>query len=225
MGQENPYSTAKPCYHKDKIETLRAGGQPVPTHVQLIISDLCNQDCAFCAYRWDGYDSNQLFTIGADLAKTGHNNPKRMIDTDKVFEIIGDCAEMGVKAIQFTGGGEPTVHPGHHAFMVAVKSCGMDVSLVTNGVLLKEGTIKFLAAEASWVRVSIDCGNEDSYARIRHVSGQQMRRACHNLSALADEKKRIGSDVVIGVGFTVTRDNWREIEEAAILAKSLSTLR
>ena len=44
----NEYSTLKAAYHIEKISRLRDGLQIVPSHVQLIISDLCNQNCHFC---------------------------------------------------------------------------------------------------------------------------------------------------------------------------------
>ena len=109
----SPYSPLKVLHHRDRIDKIKSGVQIVPTQVQLIISDLCNQDCSFCAYRMSGYTSNQLFAGDSELAKNGTNNPKRMIETSKVFEILDDCQEMGVGAIQVTGGGEPTVHPDH----------------------------------------------------------------------------------------------------------------
>ena len=52
----NPYSSLKMAWHY-----AREGGLPkAPKQVQMILSDLCNQNCRFCAYRMDGYTSNQL---------------------------------------------------------------------------------------------------------------------------------------------------------------------
>ena len=79
-----------------------------PAQVQLILSDLCNHDCSFCAYRLSGYTSNMNF---ADV--DGNKNPRRMIPTEKALEIVKDCSTLGVQGLQFTGGGEPTVHPDH----------------------------------------------------------------------------------------------------------------
>src|SRR6185436_2555124 len=42
------YSDLKAAWHLDKIAALRSGKQIVPAQVQLILSDLCNQDCHFC---------------------------------------------------------------------------------------------------------------------------------------------------------------------------------
>jgi MoaA/NifB/PqqE/SkfB family radical SAM enzyme len=103
------YSQLKPAWHLDRIEALRNGRTPAPVHVQLILSDLCNQDCGFCAYRTSSGLSTELFST----AET--HNPNRKISTAKALEIIEDCAALGVQAIQFTGGGEPTGSPETYA--------------------------------------------------------------------------------------------------------------
>jgi 2-iminoacetate synthase ThiH len=107
------YSPWKAAHHIDRIHALRGGAQPVPAQLQLIISDLCNHNCSFCAYRMENYTSNQLFGEADPITGIINNNPNRMISYEKCIEILDDCKEVGVKALQYTGGGEPTVHPKH----------------------------------------------------------------------------------------------------------------
>ena len=122
------YSQDKVLWHTDRIDAFRKGDTPKPIHVQLILSDLCNQDCHFCAYRMSAGFSTELF----GTAKT--HNPNRKIPTSKAYEILEDCKELGVKAIQFTGGGEPTVHPAHGLLFQCAQDLGMATALVTNGI-------------------------------------------------------------------------------------------
>jgi wyosine [tRNA(Phe)-imidazoG37] synthetase (radical SAM superfamily) len=131
-AEGSPYSPLKVFHHTDRLRVLREGGQPEPTQVQLIISDLCNHSCKFCSYRWDKYTSNQLFR---EILPDGsvNNNPKRMVSYEKAVEILDDCVEMGVKAVQVTGGGEPTVHPRHLDVFRAVLDRGLDLAMVSNG--------------------------------------------------------------------------------------------
>ena len=42
---ESVFSSLKAAWHTGRIEELRAGRDIVPTHVQLILSDRCNQNC------------------------------------------------------------------------------------------------------------------------------------------------------------------------------------
>ena len=141
------YSDLKALWHSHLIGELRDGKRIVPPHVQLIISDLCNQDCHFCAYRMSGGFSTEQF---AD--SDGNKNPRRRIPTRKCLEILEDCAELGVKAIQFTGGGEPTVHPDHMLIFERAQSLGLKTSLVTNGYRLCSGW-EDIFPKMDWIRV------------------------------------------------------------------------
>ena len=203
------YSDLKAGWHLDKIETIRRGGQTVPAQVQLILSDLCNQDCHFCAYRMTGGFSSEQF------GESGNKNPNRKIPTAKAIEIVDDCASLGVKAIQFTGGGEPTVHPDHLAIMEYAQDIGLETSLVTNGVLFREGWEGVLP-RMKWVRVSIDAGNADEYAAVRRVKPEFYERALENITALAAEIKKQGTDCLLGVGYVITRENWADAYEGVL---------
>jgi len=213
------YAPNKALWHSDSIDMLRRGEQPVPKHVQLIISDLCNQDCAGCPYRMEGYSSNQHF--GAlDKNGTFTNNPTRFIPYEKVLEILDDCAEMGVRAIQLTGGGEPTVHPRFKDIVRAVLDRGLELALVTNGVRLPEDVIEDLM-RATWVRVSIDAGNMETYRSYRRCPEWHWRQMLSNLSALVARKKDTGSALTIGVGFVVARENHTEIIDLVLRARQM----
>ena len=199
------YSQLKPLWHLDRMDDLRKGRTTKPVHVQLILSDLCNQDCHFCAYRMSAGLSTELF----GTAKT--HNPNRKIKTDKAEEIINDCAEMGVKAIQFTGGGEPTVHPDYLKLFALAQHLGMKTALVTNGIRLDPSHHSIQGMD--WIRVSIDAGMSSTYAKIRRVTENHWNKAWHNIAALRDFKGNLG------VGFVVTTDNYREIDLCAIKCK------
>ena len=210
------YGPQKLVHHLPLIKQIGRGIPFTPVHVQLILSDLCNQSCNFCAYRMEGYTSNQLFGIGAGEER--NNNPNRMIPADKVQEILRDCSLLGVQAIQFTGGGEPTVHPAHVEAISECLKLGMQAALVSNGVLWSE-RLRDVLLGAAWVRVSVDAANARTYSRIRGVSEGHFSRAIGNLRELCLLKRLRGSQVAIGVGFVVTKDNWQEVCEAAKLAK------
>ncbi len=215
---EDVYSPLKVFHHQRELNQLRDGQQPVPRQVELILADLCNQDCSFCAYRAPGYTSNEEFVADAPLATYGTNNPQRWIPTEKVVEILHDCAEMGVGAIQFTGGGEPTVHPDFAKCYGLAQELGMATALNTNAVLLPKHLE--LAAKSAWVRVSIDAGTPETYARIRNVSPSQFNRTFVTVAELVGVKIRQKLPVIIGVGFVVTKDNWREVVECTQLVKT-----
>lgn len=216
----SPYSVHKIFHHWDKISELREGKQPIPLQVQLIMSDLCNQDCHFCSYRNSNYTTNELFKV---IDKDGkvNNNPNRMIPYEKCIEILDDCKELGVKGMQFTGGGEPTVHPKHQEIMQHSVNLGLELGLVSNMVILRDGLLDvFKSDKSKWVRVSVDAGDELSYARIRRINKAMYNKACENIQKLVHIRDSFNPDLVIGVGFVVTKENWQEVVIATEKAKS-----
>jgi MoaA/NifB/PqqE/SkfB family radical SAM enzyme len=202
---EDLYSQTKPVYWLDRLATLRDGFSPAPVHVQLVLSDLCNQDCGFCAYRMSSGLSNELFPEGA------RKNPNRQIATDKAREIIDDCADIGVHAIQFTGGGEPTVHPDHLEMFARAQARGMSTALVTNAIALD--TEHQAVHAMRWIRVSIDAGSAETYARTRRVAQRYWPVAWQKVKELA--QRCTGT---VSVGFVVTPENYRELPAACELA-------
>lgn len=201
MAASSPYSSQKIFHHREWIDAMRAGSSPAPIFVEIIPTNRCNQGCRFCAYRSPGYSSSEAFDV------------RNEIPIDKLLEIVADCEAMGVRAIELTGGGEPTLHPQFHDLCREILDADIDLGLVTNGSRWTGETTELLS-RAKWVRFSIDAGNSETYARLRRVKASiydDVRDAIRHLS----EAKQPGSELVIGVGFVVTADNWRETYDAA----------
>jgi MoaA/NifB/PqqE/SkfB family radical SAM enzyme len=198
------YSSLKPAWHLDRIADLRNGKDIVPTHLQLVISDLCNQDCHFCAYRMEGGFATEQFPD-----EKGNKNPKRFIPTEKVKEILEDASEVGVRAIQFTGGGEPTVHPDWLELIGYAQTLGFQTGLVTNGIRLKAHPV---LEKLTWMRISLDAGRQVTYEAVRNHKG--WNKALQALELAGSLKGPL-----VGAGFVVTLDNYHEIAECAHLVK------
>lgn len=209
------YSSYKPGLHLEDLLQIRKGGQPYPKHVLLVISDFCNQNCSFCAYRMPEYNNSQLFAVVNEYGSV-ERNPRRMIPWEKLREIVDDCAAMGVKAIQLTGGGEPTVHRDFDKLCGYILEKNIHLGIVSNGLLLTPEKAA-MAAQGTWLRVSVDAGTAQTYAGIRRVSEQQFWTVEQNIRFLAALP---GRRATLGVGFVVTPDNFHELFEACRTFKS-----
>ena len=209
MSQEGVYSENKMIWWLHREQRL----PDAPKQVQLILSDLCNQDCSFCAYRMSGYTSNELFIGDSEPAAFGHNNPKRWIPTQRALSLLDEMKAAGVLSIQFTGGGEPTVHPDHEAIFEKALALGLRCSLVSNGIKWSDRLIRSILPRFDWVRVSIDAGNVDSYARIRRTAPMHWTRAWANVQSLGFNVQQQQTPLELGVGFVVTPESYKEIVE------------
>lgn len=220
------YSPLKALRYLDVLQAVRAGKPARPVHVQVILSDLCNQACDFCAYRDPDYASSQRFfeikPTGAALRKDVNHpernyNPARLIQWPKVLEILDDCQALGVEALQFTGGGEPTVHAQWTDAIYEARYRNLKVALVTNGVNVGKSQRGLDAArECEWLRVSIDAATAETYASVRNVPPSHFDAAWRTVRALGSTP---GQRPLVGVGFVVTPGNWQEIEAAARMAR------
>jgi MoaA/NifB/PqqE/SkfB family radical SAM enzyme len=202
------YSPLKVFHHRDKLDQLRAGVQPCPAQVQVVLTNRCNNNCRFCSYRMDGYTSNQLF------------DQKSKIEYSKVIEILDDCVEMGVGAIQLTGGGEPSIHPRFPDVLRGVLDRCLDLAVVTNGNVMSAGTSNLLS-KATWVRFSLDAANQETYSSIRKVKPEMFCRTIGNIASVVENRRLNGTDAIIGIGFVVTQDNYLEIIDAVKIARNL----
>jgi MoaA/NifB/PqqE/SkfB family radical SAM enzyme len=168
-----------------------------------------------------GYTSNELFMGASTPAAYGHNNPKRWIPTERALSLLDEFKELGVLAVQFTGGGEPTVHPEHHHIFAHALELGLRCSLVSNGVKWNHVITEELLPRFDWVRVSIDAADEQSYAKTRRTPVSAWRQAWHNVRSLVEAVTEAGSPTQIGLGFVVTPTSYPEIVQfAEIAAKS-----
>jgi radical SAM protein with 4Fe4S-binding SPASM domain len=227
------YSPSKASAWPDRIQDLREGRQPYPVHLHLCISDLCDLDCPTCSYRWSGYTSNEMF--GEKDSKGGYShNPNRMLEVDLAKRILDDCKAMGTQAVEITGSGEPTIHPHAPEILGYAQSLGLDTALITNGLHLDR--MADAAVKTHWLRVSVDAATADTYAKVRPSyagpdrqkalantsrSRTNFRKVCEAIRAAAIRRTELGSNCLIGVGFVVQKDNWREIYDAAELYRHL----
>jgi len=202
------YSDLKAAWHLDRIAAIREGSQVAPVELQFILSDLCNQDCFFCAYRSEIGLSQEQFVEHKDGKRI--HNPNRMIPKAKALEILNDAASMGVKSVIFTGGGEPTVHPHHMELFEHALKLGLKCSLNTNGIVLRKGWEDVLP-RFTYVRVSVDAGSAEDYARVRRVKPESYQKALDHLTQMAELCGANGC--LVGTGFVVTPDNYENLVE------------
>ena len=206
----------KLLHHSSVLEAIKRGSQPVPILLQIVLSDLCNQDCNFCAYRTSGYPSNQHFGEVNKVTGIINNNPTRFLSKTKVKEILQDAKDIGVKAIEYTGGGEPLVHRDHKEIFQFTHELGLDFSLVTNGTLVTNSN-KDILKESVWIRVSLDAGSAKTYSEIRRVSSDVYSRVTENIKKLVSLRQN--KKPTIGISFVVLKENYTEILEAVKKAK------
>ena len=199
-----PYSYLKIFHHADLLKKIENGERIAPIYIRIKPTNICNENCYYCHYK------NAYLTLD-------EYNPTDFIPREKMLEIIDDLREIGTKAVTFSGGGEPLAYPYITETMQKVLDSGIDLSIISNGMLLKDDNAKILS-QAKWVRLSIDSCRAETYSQLRGVPITWFETLCKNIENFAKIKN---SDCELGVNFVVAKDNHNDILEMAKLMKSL----
>lgn len=185
------YSNLKFLQFADHIEALRKGEVAAPVHVRIKPMNRCNHDCWYCAYRV----SNLQLGDGIDLEDT--------LPAEKMSELVGDLIDMGVKAVTFSGGGEPLLYKPLPESIERLAGGGIKVASLTNGSNLKGRVADAFAEHGTWVRVSIDAWDDESYTAARKVKMGSFTRLLENIRCFI----ATGTKCVLGVSFIIGKAN------------------
>lgn len=191
------YSNLKLFRQTKRLEALLNDGPMAPAHVRIKPINRCNHNCWYCAYR-----SDQL-ALGEDM-DLGDRIP-----ADKMFAIADDIVAMGVEAVTFSGGGEPLLYKELPEVIERLRRGGVRVAALTNGSNLRGRMADAFAQYATWVRVSLDAWDDDSYAAARGLPHGAFSQLMDNIAAFVGR----GSDCVLGVSLIVGEANHRHIAE------------
>ncbi|WP_373071988.1 radical SAM/SPASM domain-containing protein [Sulfurimonas sp.] len=204
----NKYSNLKIFHYQNKLDSLPKNITDIkaPIHIRIKPTNVCNHDCWYCAYKADNLQ------LGQDMVERDY------IPHDKMMQIIDDCKEMGIKAITFSGGGEPFTYRYFTDTIKKVIESNISFASLTNGSRLKDEIAELFAYNATWVRVSIDGYDDESYAEYRGVKIGEFSKIVDNMKKFASLPNRTCN---LGVSFIVDNKNYSKIYEFSQLMKDI----
>ncbi|MFH1309448.1 MAG: radical SAM protein [Candidatus Omnitrophota bacterium] len=197
----NIYTKMKIFHFKEKIDSLprEKGKVLAPIHIRIKPTNVCNHNCSYCAYRADDLQ------LGKDMVQ------RDFISKEKMMEIIDDVIEMGVKSVTFSGGGDPFCYP--YLFDAAKRLSESDVKFasLTNGALLDGEKAEIFAKNASWIRISMDGWDDESYSEYRGVPKGEFTKVLNNIKNF----KTYNGACFLGVCIIVDKKNASHVYELA----------
>lgn len=122
----NPY--LKICGHPEFTRYLN-GELVNPINIEISLTGYCNANCPWCFYN-DSKDNE-------------------ILNTQKLRDFICKCYVNGVKAITYSGGGEPTLHPDFPEILNFTSEF-FEVGLFTNAL----SPIIYNPEKLKWLRIS-----------------------------------------------------------------------
>jgi radical SAM protein with 4Fe4S-binding SPASM domain len=154
-----------------------------PIYVEVSPVGYCNHACTFC---------------GVDYMLDRPEKP--MLRPAVMTALLTDMHRHGVLSVMFAGAGEPLLYKPLADAIVHADGLGLDTSITTNGVLLTEAFAQkaFTAEHLRWIKVSINAGDRDTYARIHRTKPEDFDKVLANLEAAAKVRDKLGSKCTLG---------------------------
>ena len=186
----------KLLFHPREVARWLDGGTIYPLYLELSPSGACNHRCTFCALDFMEYRP-------------------RFLDLPLLKKRLTELGTLGLKSLMLGGEGEPLLHRECAAIVTHARKNGIDVALTTNGVLLDRSFCEQAVGSLSWIKVSIDAGSADTYARIHRTKGADFEVVMANLVAAVKVAEELGSPCVIGAQMILLPENVGEVEQLA----------
>ncbi len=120
-------------------------------YLRISITDRCNLKCVYCV----PYDF---------IPKLPH---KEILSYEEILHIVKISVRLGISKVRITGG-EPLVRKGVYDFLEQLTKIQglLDISLTTNGVLLKDNINKIKSAGIKRINISLDTLNRKKFRQI-----------------------------------------------------------
>ncbi len=191
----SPFNQTKVLTHWQDFEEINKSKIIRPVMCEIDLTDgFCNNKCKHCFF-----GTNQK------------SNPIYM-NTETAKSLLKELNELGVKAIEFSGGGEPTTHPDFFNIVSFALELGFEVGVVTNGLLIDK--IFEIANKLKFIRISLDAASSEVYKKVHGVDA--FDQVIQNIRLLINRKCDN-----IGIAYLIVPDNVCDIEDVYTLSCEL----
>jgi len=201
------YTKMKVFHYREKLASLPAEVESLTAPLQIRIkpTNACNHNCYYCAYRVANQD------LGQDM------NLKDSIPREKMMELLDDCIAMGVKAITFSGGGDPFCYSYLQESVEKLAKSPIKFAALTNGSLLSGDIADLFSHNGTWIRISMDGWDDNSYVDYRGCRHGEFSSIIANM----EQFKKIGGPCYLGVSIIVDQKNCNHFYGLIALLKDI----
>jgi GTP 3',8-cyclase len=205
MADPNQIDSHKLIFHPSRVAQILEAGADwekakhiYPIYMEVSPIGACNHRCTFCSVDYIGYKPNRL-------------------SIDLMRERLPELSRLGIKSIMFAGEGEPLLHKDISEMISLTKKSGIDASVTTNASVMPKNFLEMALPNLSWIKVSMNAGTAESYAKIHQTKPEDFYKAQENLAALASRRRAKNLECVLGAQILLLPEN---ADEIATLAKT-----
>jgi len=151
LSNNNLYTPGlhKLSHHLEHLKKIRDKEICGPIHVSIWPNNSCNLKCSYCCFR----------KIKRNFTELNYEDFCKGVDV---------LQKYGLKAVEFSGGGEPTLWKDFDNAVRYVNDKKLNLSLVTNGIKLNDISEDVLG-KFNWIRISIQSVKQLKDININHI--------------------------------------------------------
>ena len=185
QSTHNPFnSQGKMFHHISKLMGYKLLGDTSPILIEINLTNKCNLNCYWC------------------ISSYSHKN--ETIKTDYLINFLKEYKSAGGKAVTWSGGGEPTLHPDFIFILKETHKIGLDQGIMSNGIFNKK-LVSPIAKYCEWIRVSLDTLDNKRYKQIKGIDSLSIAK--RNIIDL--NKKQIK----VGININLPQDNYNYVSD------------
>jgi len=190
----------KILFHYGKImEDIYNGKENFnPIAIEVHPTAMCNHRCIHCSYK-------------------ERNESRKSLSKEVMENLVNSIISMKIKAVYFSGGGEPTLYPDLKKYINRLHENGVECSIITNGSYFEEAGLLEIADKLNYIAVSVPAVSEDIFQLITGTNNME------KVLSLPRKIKDIHGDKspVLGSRIVLTNKNYKDLEKFLdVIAKS-----
>ncbi len=181
----------KILFHYGKILEEIAKGQTAfhPVAIEIHPTAVCNHRCIHCSYR-------------------ERNESRASLSSELMDQLVRSIIEMNVRAVYFSGGGEPTLYPHLGEYIQKLHSNGVECSIITNGSCFERMGFVEIANQLNYIAVSLPGVDRDTFQTITGTDNLEPVLALPGKIKAAHGAK----SPVVGARIVLTNKNYTGID-------------
>lgn len=198
MADKYNIDTHKLYYHPERVaiwlkgyakwETAKA---VYPIYMEVSPVGKCNHRCVFCAKDFIGYKD-------------------RSLNEEVLRERLTEMAGLGVRAVMFSGEGEPTLWKPLQGILAHCTEAGISTALTTNMVPFNETNTDSILRNCSWIKTSINAGTAETYSLIHRTGKGDFEKVLQNFRLCVELRREKKYGCTIGAQMLLLPENAHE---------------
>lgn len=182
----------KILFHYGKMLENIAKGQEefAPIAIEIHPTAMCNHRCIHCSYK-------------------ERNESRATLSKSVMDQLVDSIINMGIRAVYFSGGGEPTLYPELTEYINKLYANGVECSIITNGSYFEQAGLIPIADKLNYIAISVPGIDNEVFETITGTDNLD------NVLTLPQKIKQMHGEKspIIGSRIVLTNKNYVQVDK------------